>query len=285
MIAFDFIDEHFSKAKAPQCELSILIGMDSLCYLISDPDRKALLVRRYDYRQAIPHFQRLVGPVQEILASDNLLSQHYRTTRIGLLDTRATLVPDRLFNERNKASYLRNMVPEASGDRIFANPLPGLQSVLVYALPGDLLDAVKKPLAAGTIQHVASGQLNLFHRLGESQAGKHLYVNVRKHLLQAVLMDGPNLLVYNTFEYSSSRDFVYYILLLYDQFELATDEIPVHLSGYIVENSEIFQLLYRYVKDVQRVKVQKHLQIPAGLRNQAHMYLDLFSLVPVPVKT
>ncbi|MBR9919191.1 MAG: DUF3822 family protein [Bacteroidetes bacterium] len=285
MIAFDFIDEQFSKAQAPQCELSILIGMDSLCYFIANHDRKVLLLRRYNYRNDISQFSKLVGPVQEIMASDKQLQLTYRQTRLGFLNTKSTLVPDRLFNERQKASYLRNMVRTDVDEQLFASPIPGFQSVLVYALPGELVRAVQKALPGVQLQHAASGQLNFLSRNNESADTKQVFINVHNNLLQLFLMDGAKLLMYNTFEFRTSRDFVYYVLLVYDQFELATDKVPIHLSGYILENSEIFQLLFRYVKDVKRADPGRHLHLAGHLRTQAHMYMDLFCLSPVSFKS
>ncbi|MCB0706190.1 MAG: DUF3822 family protein [Saprospiraceae bacterium] len=285
MIAFDFIDEHFSKAQAPQCELSILIGMDSLCYLVSNYDRKVLLLRRYEYQSVVSDFSKLVGPVQEILASDRQLQLSYRQTRIGVLNQKSTLVPDRLFNERKKAAYLQNMFAAENNETVFASPIDGFHSVLVYSLPGELIKMVQHALPSSQIMHAASGQLNFLYRNNENVSGKQLFLNVRQNLLQLILMDGNKLLIYNTFEYKSSRDFVYYVLLIYDQFDLGTDEVPIQVSGYILENSEIFQLLYRYVKDVKKANPGKHFQLAGTLKSQAHMYMDLFCLSPVPVQS
>lgn len=53
------------------------------------------------------------------------------------------------------------------------------------------------------------------------------------------------------FSYQSKEDFVYFVMLAFKQLKLDPHEIPLRLSGFIKQESEIDQLLKRYIKNVE----------------------------------
>lgn len=55
---------------------------------------------------------------------------------------------------------------------------------------------------------------------------------------------------YNSFHYKNKEDLLYYILLVYKMLNLDTNSYPLILSGMIEKESEIFHLLYQYIRNV-----------------------------------
>lgn len=55
---------------------------------------------------------------------------------------------------------------------------------------------------------------------------------------------------YNSFQYKNKEDLLYYILLVYKMLELDTNSYPLILSGMIEKESEIYHLLYQYIRNV-----------------------------------
>ena len=55
---------------------------------------------------------------------------------------------------------------------------------------------------------------------------------------------------YNIFEYQTKEDFIYYILFTLEQLELSTDKTNVSLLGDINKQSELYKILYTYVRNI-----------------------------------
>ncbi|HUH75328.1 MAG TPA: DUF3822 family protein [Chitinophagales bacterium] len=76
----------------------------------------------------------------------------------------------------------------------------------------------------------------------------HLYITPQIAYFYYQLGNQPN--YYNSFHYKNKEDLLYYILLVYKMLNLKTDSYPLILSGMIEKESEIFHLLYQYIRNV-----------------------------------
>ena len=77
---YDITAAAFRSESAHDYELSILIGVDSLCYSIFDNFQQLLGLRKYSYSQPLASFRDLSGPVSEILGvSSDMVRETPRT--------------------------------------------------------------------------------------------------------------------------------------------------------------------------------------------------------------
>ena len=68
-------------------------------------------------------------------------------------------------------------------------------------------------------------------------------------------------------------------MLLYDQFKLNPETDPIHIAGQIVEDSEIYHLLYRYVRHLNLVSGPSYYRFSQLFDTlPQHFYFDLYSL-------
>jgi hypothetical protein len=66
-----------------------------------------------------------------------------------------------------------------------------------------------------------------------------------------VVLEGKNLLFYNTFNYHSAEDFIYYLLFVCEQLHLNPEKTELQLLGEIEKNSAIHLITQKYVRHVQ----------------------------------
>ena len=271
-VAFEINETSFSKKNTQQYELSILSGMDSLCYYIADAQRNLLVLRRF-----IPDPGE---PIFNAFDSDPLLQRSFARVKIGLAHHRACLVPNRLYRESAKESYISGLVDLSPEDSIMTDELSLVDSMVVYAQdPADLAPIMARYPAA-SFYHLLTPLLKAYAQVAERYAGHQFFVNCRQHSLQIALFNQGDLLFYNTFEYQTASDFVYYVLLVCKQFDLDPDKMDLYYSGWMVEDSKIYHLLFRYVRNVQPLPPVDLLYQGAQARQQLafNQYVDLFSL-------
>ena len=65
-----------------------------------------------------------------------------------------------------------------------------------------------------------------------------------------MVLKDSQILFYNIFEYQTKEDFIYYILFTLEQLELSSEETNISLTGNIDEHSELYKILYTYVRNV-----------------------------------
>ena len=269
----------YSRGAAADCDLSILLGVDRLSYLVSDERDNALLLKDYRLSESAITDAELKPALQEVLLADADLKLAYRRTKIALISQYATLIPDRFYQPDKQTTYLASAVPDTAMGTLADDLLRQLGVRNVYTYAPFLSDMLGRYFRKPEIVHSYTPLLLSLRQAFEHQQGKRLYVNVREHIVQIVFMDGDELILCNSYPYQSAEDFIYYVLLVMEQFRLKPESVPVTLSGLLVLESEVYRLLYRYIRHLRFMPTPGYYQYSAEFKTlPEHYYFDLYSL-------
>jgi hypothetical protein len=77
-----------------------------------------------------------------------------------------------------------------------------------------------------------------------------MYVNVSKTTLDIVVLESDQLLLCNTFSYTSKEDFVYYLLFVAEQLHLDVQEFPLYFTGKITLETALYKSSYQYIRNI-----------------------------------
>jgi hypothetical protein len=191
-----------------------------------------------------------------------------------------TLVPERLFNPSERRTYLQEIATLNYEVEVRADALTSASAQLVYAAKHQLMDDISKELPNAKITHATTALIAGLLARQNVPTSPVLYLQIYPGWLVAVLIEGKNLLFANIFNYQSAKDFLYYVLLLFDQYQLAPEETPVYITGQLIENSEIYPLLQRYLRSLRFLPAPDSLRLGTKLKQQpAHFYFNLFSII------
>ncbi|MFY7812205.1 MAG: DUF3822 family protein, partial [Flavobacterium sp.] len=76
------------------------------------------------------------------------------------------------------------------------------------------------------------------------------FVHFIEDSFQIIIIQNSQLIFYNTFNFTSEIDVLYYILFVAEQFKLNPENFPLVLLGDITEETSIFKIIYQYVRNV-----------------------------------
>jgi hypothetical protein len=107
-----------------------------------------------------------------------------------------------------------------------------------------------------------------------------VFVNLRNHIAQIAVFDRRNLQFYNSFAFTKASDFLYFTLLAFDQLKLNPLDVPLTISGELMEDSEIYRLLYRYFRDIRFAPTPAGLyHFPGSIQSlPSHLNYDLYAM-------
>jgi hypothetical protein len=74
---------------------------------------------------------------------------------------------------------------------------------------------------------------------------------VNSSSFEIIAIKNQDLIFYNTFEYSTKEDFIYYILFTLEQLKLDPETIKTGLIGTINKDDELFKIIYKYIRFVE----------------------------------
>ncbi len=280
VVVQDFVEKSFDKKLCTSYSLSILIGMDSLFYLISDRQNQILALHHYSFLTKKGETLSLKESIQIKLLRDELLRSTFKDVTIGFALPKFTLLPRKLYNENEKDVYLKNIIKDEQGYQLLTDHLEDLGVSNIYPIKNEVIHLVKGYFPVSKIYHNISSLFLAFKKEIQHQKGKHIFINVQdKQFLQLLFLDGKELIFSNFFEYKSSEDFIYYVLMVYSQFRLKPEVTPVTLAGHILPDSDIYRLLFRYIRHIRFVQKPNFYRYGKNLETiSEHFYYDLYSL-------
>ncbi len=281
MIQFDFIEDTFIKKNTSIYELSILLGMDSLVYMITDGQQKIHALSQFPYAQNSPYkpYQPNLKPLERYVEKNALLQSRFRNVRLGIHSPLFSIVPNRLYSEKDKRNILSHLSSKNNFQEVIVDQLPPFNGKNVYGLLPTISDFIKRHFSSARVFNLNTTLLLAAYKKTQLLAQDHqLFFHADSKYLRTFLFERKNLLVATQHQYQTPQDFIYFALLTFEQFRLSVTDQQVHICGQIHQDSELFKLLFRYIKNIHFLEGPAFIQ--KGEKSKSlpdYAYFDLFS--------
>ncbi len=254
-----------------------------MCYCIYSQTGEVLVLKKFDLviplvlnNEAI-----LSTTFKEIWEKDPILSYPFPSIQIAFVRPHYTIIPNKLYQPANKASYLTPLKANTTIPELYqVNELSSIAAKLIFSLPQAAIEFFESKYTKGTQYYNSFTPLiNGIAKEMRPLSGKHIWVNVHANLLQLILFDGQSLIFSNQFPFETEKDFLYYTLLVYSQFKLNPEEIPLHISGQLARDSAIYNHLYRYIRNISFTPIAPTYQLNNQLLDHPnYFFFDLLSI-------
>ncbi|MGY5847003.1 DUF3822 family protein [Salegentibacter sp. HM20] len=160
-----------------------------------------------------------------------------------------SLVPAEYFSETNESDFLKFNTRILKTDFIAHDEISGGNMVNVYVPYANITNFFFEKYGEFEYKHSISILIeSLLALLREKEA--KVYLNNRKSNFDLVVIEDGDVLLCNSFSYSSPEDFLYYLLFTAEQLGLDPNKFELILLGDIQKDSEIFELCYMYIKNI-----------------------------------
>jgi hypothetical protein len=208
--------------------------------------------------------------LQEIAENIPLIKQPFSSVRLMIENNRSTLIPAPLFDPAEKESYLEFIHEKEDGTETLYDHLQQLGIVNVYGGSAKLLEAGMEIFPGAKIFHHSTALIeSLWMNYKNRISRKKVFIHVRENDFDLLVFDGKQLNYYNAFHFQAPTDLIYYVIFVMEQLTLNPEETEVVLMGNIEKESELYDLLYRYIRNIEFIK-----------RNTAFKYSYVFNEIP-----
>lgn len=278
MVSFELIDNAFDKKNTLDYNLYVHISSDTLCYLIIDQKKNIVFIRKNNLPDLNENNEKS-AQIESVILKDILLQKAYHSVSISVFNFVATLIPTRLFDPQNKKTYLENISPLVADDFAFSDSIQSIKAENVFTLSQKVVNVLQTYFSGAKITHSSTFLIRYFQSLAKINKGQQVFLHVGQQYLQVFYYEDGELIFYNAFPFTSSKDFIYYTMLIYEQFNLNPEETPITLTGEIMEDSEIYHLVFRYIRNLKILPNPKFLNFGTQWENRpSHWFFDLYSM-------
>lgn len=271
-------DEALLNESSGEYDLAIQLGIDFVAFCILDHERKKFLFLETYHFPGESNMVISAEHAQKIISASTLLKSAFKNTILSFVNQKSTLIPFPLFSEGHKVDYFKINHALEKGMRLHTDKIQILEAVNIYAIPDAVESSLVKQFPTAKINHFSSGLIESFLLKYRNLSKKIVVVHVQLSSFEIVVINGKNLNFYNSFSIKTPEDFVYYILFVFEQLKLNPHTIELVLCGQIIRNSELYALLYKYVKIIRFEERDHTFQYSYVFEEiPRHFYYNLFN--------
>jgi hypothetical protein len=254
-------------------DLFVLIGANRLSYFITSPTKEVIL-------QSIEYFE------NEALASffenERYFDIDFNTVKVAFITPYSTLVPNMIYQESAAATYLENSLRIPHQHYLLTDNLSSFQCQNVFLAPIGVYNFLQNKFDNVQFFHAGTLLLLAWQQKAVQLQTASIFINVIGKKFQIAAFQREKLLLFNSFEFKSAKDFIYYTLLVFDQLKLPTETSRLFLGGEVMQDSEIYKTLYRYIREIEFINRPTAFLFNEQFADQPkHFNFDLYSFFTV----
>jgi len=247
------IDESFQLELSKNYQLTLLISVDGITASIQDVNKKKYIAIEQFVFTSVYNFDIIPALLDEVIKESKIINGKYAKVNFIISNNLSTLIPSPLYDEERKKLYLK-LNTELQGDEfILENDIQSIQSKSIFAVPIRIKTIIDSNYQDVNYLHASTILIESIILFNKNQNNKKAFVNVSQTHFEVLIIEGNNLLYYNSFNYHSAEDFIYYILFVTEQLQLNPEKIEINLMGEIDKNSPQYTILSKYIRNIKFV--------------------------------
>jgi hypothetical protein len=244
-----YSDPGFQSDRTRMQELRLQLSDQELILAVYDPlaDHFPLIERfpvANSYNKVKPH-----EAMARILQTHSLTRLEFKRIEVIPVTSTWTLIPGALYDSESARAMLQLGAEIAENQIVYADSIAGNDIKLVYTYPMQWKQVVDAQFPDAVVRHFAG-------ILADSLLRFHMKESVLTAHVQGFQMDLLGLVdgkihLYNSYSFHSPEDFLYFIVLAYEQLQFNRELVPLQLTGEVEDGSAIHQLCYKYIREVR----------------------------------
>ena len=273
-------DEALHKADSENYKLSIQLSPDGFSFCIFNEAQNKFLSIESNALRNVKNIDNFCILFEDVFQNHQWLNLSYKRVNILFESSKSTLIPTPLFDAKETENYTKFNFTFSDDQKIRTDKLVNVDAYKLYAVPKQLIDLLQRLYPGYHLFSHAGVLIESLLILNKNlPAHKRCYVNVRNSYIDIVITEGGKLLYYNAFNFKTKEDFIYYLIFVLDQLKLNPEEIELVLSGFIDKNSKLFEMVYKYVRNITFPPLTDSFNYSYIFNDiQTHHYFNLINL-------
>lgn len=167
----------------------------------------------------------------------------------------STFVPTPLFDEDYIGSYLQYNTKVFETDFFAYDQISNYHMNSVYIPYVNINNFFIDQFGSFDYKHANSILVEKILDGSRNNDDKKMVVNFNPDHFEIIVVQNQKLLLFNSFEYQTPEDFIYYILFTAEQLSLNPESFQLELLGTIEKNDPFYAIAYKYIRHISFMNV------------------------------
>ena len=161
----------------------------------------------------------------------------------------STFVPTALFDEEYLGSYLQFNTKVFETDFFAFDELGNYEMNNVYIPYVNMNNYFIDQFGTFDYKHANTILVNKLLDLSKNKEELQMFAHISGTHFEIVVIQNQKLQLFNSFDYKTPEDFIYYILFTAEQLHLNPESFKLELLGTIIEGDSLYEIAYKYVRN------------------------------------
>lgn len=184
------------------------------------------------------------------------LSETYDEILVIHNNNLSTFVPEPLFDEHFLGSYLQYNTKVFETDFFAFDVISNCQMNSVYIPYVNINNFFIDQFGSFDYKHANSILVHKLLIASKNKEEKKMFIHINSGHFEIIVVQNQKLLLFNSFDYNTAEDFIYYILFTAEQLNLNPENFPLELIGNIDQENDCFKIAYKYIRNVSLIDVE-----------------------------
>lgn len=162
-----------------------------------------------------------------------------------------TFVPTALFDENAMGSYLQYNTKVFANDFFAFDELAQFEMNNVYVPFVQINNFLLDHFGTFTYHNINTFLVEQVLTKSLEQNAIEVYAYIQKDHFEIIVAEKGQLLLFNSYLYNTAQDFIYYVLFVYEQLKLNTEEIKLNLISRIDADDTLYKEAYTYIRHLE----------------------------------
>lgn len=245
--------------------LSIQVSLSGLSFCILNLDTNTISFYKSFTFEKKGNPNDLLDKLTHQFNTEDSLKQAFKSVMVIHENELSALVPQSLFNEDYLADYLKFNSKILRSDFITYDEISANESVNVYVPYVNINNYLYDIFGEFEFKHFSTILLETLLNIDKNATDSKMYAHISQSHFEIIVVKKGQLLLYNTFDYNTKEDFVYYILFTAEQLGLNPEEFPLILLGNVTEGDKLYGIAYKYVRNVSMLETKSTFNFESGI--------------------
>ena len=233
-------------------KLSIQVSLSGLSFCVFD-----LITSKVLHTAAITFEKNKVIEEQlwRSFVNNTILTKPYDEIVVLHNNNLNTFVPTSLFDSNFLASYLQYNTKVFETDFLTFDTILPYEINNVYVPFININNFLLDQYESFEYKNSTSVLVKKILDLSKNKDEKQVFVHIQNNTFEIIVVKNQELLLFNSFNYTTPQDFIYYLLFTCEQLQLNPETITVQLLGNISDNDQNFKIAYQYIRNCSLLNV------------------------------
>jgi len=231
-------------------ELSIQINLNGLSFCTLQKDTNTIAdIKHFKFDKKLNHFE-VLDRLTHLFNTEDFLQEPFNKVTIIHENELSAIVPKPLFNEDCLADYLKFNAKILKSDFITFDEIALNDSFNVYVPYVNINNYIFEKFGAFIYKHSATILIEQILYIEKNTNDEKMYANINSNHFEIIVIKAGELILYNTFEYNTPEDFIYYVLFTAEQLNLNPEAFKLVLMGIIIKDDTLYNIAYKYIRHI-----------------------------------